>query len=172
MSIILRKGRPEDFTDVATLVEAAIADSYYRDDLSPEQIASNQHIVAIARDSCLKALASETQSLFVAISEPAHGKLLGFILMSALDQNEPELDWLMLAPEAQGRGVAKALAELALAEIPAEKSIRLGVIEFNARAQAFYRKLGFVDTGELAGTHRIPRRLMRRPGCSRPQDGE
>jgi len=33
---------------------------------------------------------------------------------------------------------------------------------FNARAIAFYRKFGFVETGEIVGRHEIPRAVMRR----------
>jgi ribosomal protein S18 acetylase RimI-like enzyme len=41
--------------------------------------------------------------------------------------------------------------------------VQLGVIHFNERAIAFYKKWGFEDTGRTHGRHRIPRRMMVRP---------
>jgi ribosomal protein S18 acetylase RimI-like enzyme len=41
--------------------------------------------------------------------------------------------------------------------------IQLGVIHFNERAIAFYKKFGFEDTGRTHGKHKIPRRFMIRP---------
>jgi ribosomal protein S18 acetylase RimI-like enzyme len=34
--------------------------------------------------------------------------------------------------------------------------VQLGVIHFNARAIAFYKKFGFDDTGQPHGKHKIP----------------
>jgi ribosomal protein S18 acetylase RimI-like enzyme len=53
--------------------------------------------------------------------------------------------------------------ERALAWIGAGVAVQLGVIHFNVRAIAFYKKWGFEDTGRIAGRHKIPRRLMVRP---------
>jgi ribosomal protein S18 acetylase RimI-like enzyme len=38
--------------------------------------------------------------------------------------------------------------------------VQLGVVHFNARAIAFYKKLGFEDTGRPHGRHLIPRLTM------------
>jgi len=38
--------------------------------------------------------------------------------------------------------------------------VQLGVIHFNERAIAFYKKFGFEDTGRLHGKHLIPRRML------------
>jgi ribosomal protein S18 acetylase RimI-like enzyme len=50
--------------------------------------------------------------------------------------------------------------EQALAWIGEGVPVQLGVIHFNARAIAFYKKHGFEDTGRIVGRHKIPRRLM------------
>ena len=50
--------------------------------------------------------------------------------------------------------------EHALAWISDGVPVQLGVVHFNERAIAFYKKLGFEDTGREHGRHRILRRLM------------
>jgi ribosomal protein S18 acetylase RimI-like enzyme len=76
------------------------------------------------------------------------------------DEKMPEIDWLIVAPEWQGKGVALRLMEQALAWLGDGVPVQLGVVHFNGRAIAFYKKLGFVDTGRPHGRHLIPRRLM------------
>jgi ribosomal protein S18 acetylase RimI-like enzyme len=50
--------------------------------------------------------------------------------------------------------------ERALAEVSDGVPMQLGVIHFNERAIAFYKKWGFEDTERIVGRHKIPRRLM------------
>ena len=86
------------------------------------------------------------------------------------DAAMPELDWLIVSPDYQGKGVhlrqgsgghvAGRLMEQALAWVGSGVAVQLGVIHFNARAIAFYKKWGFEDTGRIVGRHQIPRRLM------------
>ena len=68
----------------------------------------------------------------------------------------------------QGRGVAQGLMEAVLAEAGrrAGATLWLAVWERNERAQAFYRKCGFVDVGSQPfelGTDRQTDRVMSRP---------
>ena len=51
----------------------------------------------------------------------------------------------------------------AFAWIGEGRAIKLGVIGYKRRAIALYEKHGFRDTGRVAGTHKIPRKLMIRP---------
>jgi ribosomal protein S18 acetylase RimI-like enzyme len=71
-----------------------------------------------------------------------------------------QVDWLIVGRAWQGKGVAHRLMQQALAKIGAGVPAQLGVIHFNARAIAFYKKWGFEDTGRIVGRHQIPRRLM------------
>ncbi|HVY87464.1 MAG TPA: GNAT family N-acetyltransferase [Hyphomonadaceae bacterium] len=72
----------------------------------------------------------------------------------------PEIDWLIVAPEHQGRGAARLLMDRALDSVGEDVAVKLGVIHFNARAIAFYKKLGFEDTGRIVGRRKIARRLL------------
>jgi ribosomal protein S18 acetylase RimI-like enzyme len=69
-----------------------------------------------------------------------------------------ELKQLYLLPEAHGTGLAQLLMDWALAEAKARgaPSLSLSVWSENKRAQAFYRRYGFVDRGPvtfMVGTH-------------------
>jgi ribosomal protein S18 acetylase RimI-like enzyme len=66
-----------------------------------------------------------------------------------------------------GRGIAHQLMEAAIADAAARgaATLWLGVWEHNTRAQAFYRKFGFVDVGShtfVLGTDVQTDRLMAR----------
>jgi ribosomal protein S18 acetylase RimI-like enzyme len=82
------------------------------------------------------------------------------VILDWKDEAMPEINWLIVAPEWQGKGVAHRLIERVLAEVGEGVPVQLGVIHFNERAVAFYRKFGFEDTGRTHGRHRIPRRMM------------
>lgn len=62
---------------------------------------------------------------------------------------------ILLAPEAQGGGLGTALVgwlQQAASEAGADR-LRLSVAYDNPRAQTLYRRLGFEDAGDVAGTH-------------------
>ncbi|MEL7416295.1 MAG: GNAT family N-acetyltransferase [Pseudomonadota bacterium] len=59
-------------------------------------------------------------------------------------------------PDQRGTGVAKAVFKTLLDEAPAEVTqIELYVREGNARAEAFYSRLGFVEYGRLPDAARV-----------------
>ena len=157
----IRPGKTEDFADVGGLVAAAIAEPFYRPDLTPVQRAENQHIIDIAERCCRTALTDPDRAIFSAMARD--GGLSGFIIVDRRDPGLPEIDWLIVAVAHQGQGTAAGLMQAALDWIGPGKPIKLGVIHFNTRAIAFYRKFGFVETGEIVGRHEIPRLVMRRP---------
>lgn len=63
---------------------------------------------------------------------------------------------MLLAPSAQGGGIGGALIAwlLTAAAEAGASGARLSVAHNNSRAQALYRRLGFEDAGDVAGTHR------------------
>jgi ribosomal protein S18 acetylase RimI-like enzyme len=172
--IIVAPGLVADFENLNAFVAAAIKDAFYRPDLTPEQVAENDHIAAIAERTAHAIENEPHRAIFVAKDE---GRLAGFViadLQPALgraveheDEKMPEIDWLIVGPEWQGKGVAHRLMEQALAWIHRQVGegvpVQLGVIHFNERAIAFYKKFGFENTRRIVGRHRIPRLLMIRP---------
>jgi len=166
--ITVSPGTPEDFADLNAFTAAAIGPAFYRPDLTAEQVAENDRIASIARQVALDAIEHPERAVFVAKDGET---LAGFVILDFKDAAMPELDWLIVAPAYQGKGVrqgsgghaAGRLMEHALAFIGEGRPVQLGVIHFNARAIAFYKKHGFEDTGRTVGRHKIPRRLMIRP---------
>ncbi len=65
--------------------------------------------------------------------------------------HEIELISMWVAPFARGKGVGDALvgAVLEWAEAQQIEAVELRVIKGNERARSFYRRLGFVDDGEV-----------------------
>jgi ribosomal protein S18 acetylase RimI-like enzyme len=167
-------GSADDFHHANAFVAAAIKDAFYRPGLTAEEIAENDRIVSVAERTAREAVDHPHRAIFVAKDD---GKLAGFVIVDlqpALsravaheDEKMPEIDWLIVGPEWQGKGVAGRLMEQALAWAGAGVPVQLGVIHFNARAIAFYKKWGFEDTGRIVGRHKIPRRLMVRPAFAR-----
>jgi ribosomal protein S18 acetylase RimI-like enzyme len=160
-------GTEADFDNLNAFVADAVAEAFYRPDLTQEQEAENARIVSIAERTARETLTHPHRAIFVAKDD---GILAGFVIVDWKDQAMPEIDWLIVGREWQGKGVAHRLMEQALATIGDGVPVQLGVIHFNARAIAFYKKWGFEDTGRIVGRHKIPRRLMVRRKMSRKHD--
>ena len=104
------------------------------------QIASDDHDIGLVRDRA--------------------GAILGYIKMGPVDFELPadqptdsavELHQLYVAEAAKGTGVAAALMDWGIAWARERASILyLSVFVENDRAQAFYRRYGFVDVGRNA----------------------
>ena len=153
----LSPGTEADFDNLNAFVADAIAEAFYRPDLTEEQEAENARIVGIAERTAREAVDHPQRAVLVA---KENGILAGFVILDWKDEAMPEIDWLIVGRAWQGKGVAHRLMEAALAEIGEGVPVQLGVIHFNERAIAFYKKHGFEDTGRIVGRHKIPRRLM------------
>jgi len=183
-------GHADDFADVESLVACTIREPFDHPGLTAEQRAENAWIVTIAHRNCLAAIDHPDRAIFVAresATAPIIGFVIalrgkespppslgegegeGWRTRQRANKDSstdtdfadmPEIDWLIVAPEHQGKGAARLLMDRALAWIGEDVPVKLGVIHFNARAIAFYKKLGFEDTGRIVGRHKIPRRLL------------
>jgi len=69
--------------------------------------------------------------------------------------NVGRLRHLYVAPDMRGRGVGRLLVERIVAETRGSFTL-LRLRTLSADAAAFYRHLGFVETGEEAATHMMP----------------
>jgi ribosomal protein S18 acetylase RimI-like enzyme len=159
--ITVAPGAAADFDGLNAFVADAVAEAFYRPDLTPEQVAENARIISIAERTARETLDQSPQrAIYVAKDD---GILAGFVIVDWKDAAMPEIDWLIVGWEWQGKKVAHRLMEQALACVGDDVPVQLGVIHFNERAIAFYKKFGFEDTGRIVGRHKIPRRLMVRP---------
>jgi ribosomal protein S18 acetylase RimI-like enzyme len=155
--ITVTRGEAADFENLNMFVAAAIRDTFYRDGLTAKEIAENDRIISIAERTAREAVDHPQRAIFLAKDE---GRLAGFVIVDRKDPAMPEIDWLIVGVEWQGKGVAHRLMEQALAWIGEGLPVQLGVIHFNERAIAFYKKFGFEDTGRIVGRHKIPRKMM------------
>jgi ribosomal protein S18 acetylase RimI-like enzyme len=155
--ITVTRGVEADFENLNAFVADAIKDAFYREGLTAEEIAENDRIISIAERTAREAVDHPQRAIFVAKDV---GMLAGFVIVDRKDEAMPEIDWLIVGREWQGKQVAHRLMEEALAWVGDGVPVQLGVIHFNARAIAFYKKFGFEDTGRIVGRHKIPRRLM------------
>jgi ribosomal protein S18 acetylase RimI-like enzyme len=152
--------RPDDALGMAEFVRRSIQDAFFRPGLTAAQVAENSWIVEIAERSFRSGIGNEDRISFVST---VAGALAGFVVADRRKGEQPEIDWLIVAPEFRGQGIAQKLMDAALTWIGPHAAVQLGVIHFNERALAFYRKYGFEDTGRIAGNHQIPRKLLIRP---------
>ncbi|MFD9908179.1 GNAT family N-acetyltransferase [Streptomyces sp. NPDC059063] len=89
-------------------------------------------------------------SVTVIVEEPGTQSVLG----SVIEQRQAHLVGVFVRPEVRGTGLTEALFEAAVewalapeGEGAGVERVRLFVHEDNARAEAFYRKFGFVRSG-------------------------
>ena len=148
--------------DIVAVTRAATGSTFYRDDLTPEQLERNRHIVAISGETARAAAANDHQHFAAAFVD---GALAGFVIATRHGPGDHELDWLMVGPDHHGGPVAPALMSHGMAWLGPERPMWLTVIRFNERAIRFYRRFGFeIDPGApITGVH--ANWSMRRPGA-------
>ena len=89
----------------------------------------------MTREACLQAVVNEDREIWVAYYG---GQMASFIIANKMADECPEIDWLIVPLEFQGKGVAQKLMEAALDWIGYDTEVKLGVIHYNHRAIAFY----------------------------------
>jgi ribosomal protein S18 acetylase RimI-like enzyme len=156
VSALLRL-RPGDITN---LTEAATNATFYRDDLTADEIAANRRVVAISAASCSAAAENGHQHFAAAF---AGDRLAGYVIATRHGPDDLELDWLMVHPDQHGSGVAARLMQAGIDWLGADRPIWLNVIRHNERAIRFYRRFGFEIDRDATTSHVVPHWIMRRP---------
>lgn len=152
-----------DASDITGLTDRATRATFYRDDLSLEQIEANQQIIRIAADSALNAAASAYQLFAAAFVD---GQFAGYMIATVHGPDDRELDWLMVDPTFHGCGVADALLRIGMEWLGTGRPMWLNVIQHNERAIRFYRKHGFEVDKDAVIERIVPHFIMRRAATS------
>jgi hypothetical protein len=97
--ITIAPGAAADFDNLNLFVAAAVADAFYRPDLTEEQTAENARIISIAERTARETLTQPHRAIFVARE---NGILAGFVIVDWKDEAMPEIDWLIVGREWQG----------------------------------------------------------------------
>lgn len=146
---------------IRRLTEAATSATFYRADLTPEQVAANRRIVEISAPSCIAAAANPRQRFGAAFVD---GAVAGYVIATRHAEDDLELDWLMVDPRFHGTPVSAALMKAGIDWLGADRPLWLNVIRHNERAIRFYRKFGFEIDPHAATDHVVPHAIMRRAG--------
>ncbi len=159
--MILRQARESDFAHLETFVWQAIFPAFDQPGLTDAQRAENDAMVETARTVVISSLGNEHHSVFVAIN-PKSKTLAGYIIADASPRAYAEIVQLIVKRAFWGKGVAAELLGLATEFIGRDRAVSLSVRHYNERAVAFFAKHDFLNTGETAGNHAIPRSLLLR----------
>lgn len=172
LTFTLRRADPDDAEDFVRVHLQAWRESYARV-LGPEVFERRDADRTAAVEHRRAVLARQAQSSAIDnwLAHSGDGRLLGFASAGpARDDDAPEgiareLWSIYILAEAYGTGVGQSLLEQAVGAGPAY----VWVLQDNSRAQAFYRRNGFVPDGETkelpdvwAGTGMTEIRMVRR----------
>jgi len=146
--------------DIVELTRAAMRATYYRDDLTPAQLERNSALIAMSGDTA--AAAAQDSNRFVAGAFVGH-RLAGFVLSTRHAPGDHELDWLMVHPDFHGSAVSRELMAVGMDWLGRDAPMWLTVLQFNARAIAFYRRFGFEIDPEAKVESVHANWIMRRP---------
>ena len=145
--------------DIEALTRAATDATFYQEDLRPDQIAHNRHIVEISGPTALAA-AREAHQRFVAAF--VEGRFGGYVIATVHNPDNRELDWLMVHPDFHGTVVSRLLMKEGMDWLGPDRPMWLNVIQYNERAIRFYRRFGFEIASPGSPERPIPQFIMRR----------
>jgi [ribosomal protein S18]-alanine N-acetyltransferase len=148
-SVQIRRMRAGDIDDVMALAESLKQAPHWPRDVYEKALVSG----AAPERLALVALESES-------------RIAGFVVAAVIPP-EAELETIVVAVECQRRGIAGLLFQELVAGLSDRQILEviLEVRESNGPARAFYRSLGFVETGRRRAYYAAPREdalLLRR----------
>lgn len=150
--MLLRDFGPDDLLPATDMWEASWSAAMPTIDFAARRVWFGEHLAALAAGGSL-----------IRVAE-ANGALAGLV---TIDPATRYLDQLVVAPACWGQGVAQALVAEAAALSP--RGLVLHVNTDNPRAVRFYRKLGFLVTGEAVSERSgLPLLAMERAGLESP----
>lgn len=158
--MIIRKQTTEDIVPAQKMLYASWLETYPNKDLG----ITKEDIHEMFKDSLneeninrrkerLEKMGENQKIIYVAQEEDA---IIGVAFLEIKEKNK--LRAIYVLPEETGKGVGSTLWEAVSKHIDPSKEIIVHVATYNERAIAFYKKLGFVDTGKrfTEERHRMP----------------
>lgn len=145
VTLAVRRGVPADVDGMASIERVSFSDPWSAETLS-----------AACALRHMRVLVAE-ESGRVGGEGGAAPVLVGYVLALVM-ADEGEIADVAVAPDARGRGVARALLDQMIVDLVAEgvRALYLEVRESNAAARALYRSLEFEQVGRRRGYYRHP----------------
>lgn len=176
--ITIRLGMPRDAAALAELAATTFREAFASDN-TPEDLELHLgHSYGVLQQTAeLEDPAIDTLLAFAGDDMAGYAQVCASEPPSCVrGTNALELWRFYVAKSWHGRGVAQALmwAAIEAARARGAQALWLGVWERNQRAQAFYRKMGFADTGSkvfVLGTDEQTDRVMTLRLEREPADG-
>ena len=140
--------------------ERATGATFYRDDLTAEEIEANRRVVRISAETALAAVENSNQLFTAAFID---GEFAGYMIATVHGPDSRELDWLMVDPAFHGHGIADKLMKAGVDWLGRDRPMWLNVLQHNERAIGFYRRHDFHVDPDARTEHLIPHFVMRRP---------
>ncbi len=135
--------RKAETTDAANI--AAVAICVWVDTYATEGVNSDISKFVLSELVASKILnIIETKEVYVVANDD---RLLGYMVLGPEENHEVELETIYVLPRFHGHGIGKALILEALQNV--STVLWLSVWEENDHAITFYKKLGFIESGEL-----------------------
>jgi diamine N-acetyltransferase len=153
-SIFVRHGRPEEAAELA-----AFGERLFRDAFTEQNRAGDLEMYVGTAYGEPQQAAELSDPVITTLIAEVDGRLAGFAQLrpgktpSSVAASAPIELWRFYVDRPfQGRGVARTLMNSVFdaARARGAETMWLGVWERNPRAQAFYRKCGFMDVGQQA----------------------
>jgi ribosomal protein S18 acetylase RimI-like enzyme len=146
VKLTVRRMRRDDVEPCARIVAADPLWQRYGLTLPLARLAFRRTIAQAAREPVAARTAGD-----IAVAHQA-GRPVGFVWFRrhGTFHHSGYVRWIAVAPSARGRGVGKQLMRYAEERIFRRgPNVFLTVSDFNRRAQAFYRKLGYTEVGAI-----------------------
>jgi RimJ/RimL family protein N-acetyltransferase len=137
----------DDVLALAKMHSKSWIDAYPNDEYGVSREFIEEHIKKLTTEKGLSfrhGLVKEQQDnpdYYLRVAKDKNDLIVGFV--DARRGEEPELCGLYIDESTYGSGLARQLAEPVMEWLGRERDIKLTVVAYNLRAQAFYKKLGF-----------------------------
>jgi ribosomal protein S18 acetylase RimI-like enzyme len=109
--------------------------------------ATLDEVTTVWHDSALLEARIRDDSIFFAVAKRPDSEIAGLVTAQRHPPDDLFIYRLYVRPDLQHQGLGTALYEATLAAFPTARTVRLHVVANNQKGFAFWRKLGFSESG-------------------------
>lgn len=109
--------------------------------------ATLDEVTNVWHDAALLEARIRGDEVFFAVAKRPDGEIAGLVTAQRRPPDALFIYRLYVRPDLQHQGLGTALYQATLSEFPGTRKVRLQVVADNAKGFAFWRKLGFTESG-------------------------